>query len=69
VSVYVGLDPGDSQIGIPEEVAFHYPLLIVHIVTSVIALLPLPLQLWSCSWPRSQPREVSPVTSGATGLG
>ncbi|KOX12612.1 DUF2306 domain-containing protein [Nocardiopsis sp. NRRL B-16309] len=46
VSSYVGLDPGDSQVGLREDVAFHYPLLIVHIVTSTLALLALPLQFW-----------------------
>ncbi|RKS04857.1 putative membrane protein DUF2306 [Nocardiopsis sp. Huas11] len=46
VSAYAGLDPDDSRVGLREAVAFHYPLLIVHVATSTLALLALPLQFW-----------------------
>ncbi|GAB2524487.1 hypothetical protein [Nocardiopsis aegyptia] len=60
VSAYVGLDPGDSQVGLRAGVAFHYPLLIVHIVTSTIALLAL-----SSSGPRCGARAPTGSSAGS----
>src|SRR2546421_10170272 len=43
---YLGLDPSKSRVPIDPSLPLHYPLLIVHIVTSTIALLTLCLQMW-----------------------
>ncbi|MFL1429925.1 MULTISPECIES: DUF2306 domain-containing protein [unclassified Nocardiopsis] len=42
---YLGLDPAEAQIGLRES-GLHYPALVLHVGTSVLALLTAPLQLW-----------------------
>ncbi|MEJ2885818.1 DUF2306 domain-containing protein [Actinomycetospora aeridis] len=43
---YLGLDPSAARIPVDASVPWHYPVLIVHIATSTIALLTLCLQMW-----------------------
>ncbi|MFV2194855.1 DUF2306 domain-containing protein [Nocardiopsis sp. LOL_012] len=45
-TAYVGLDPAAARVPLREGAAIHYPLLLVHVVTSVLALATVPLQLW-----------------------
>jgi uncharacterized membrane protein len=43
---YLGLDPSSSRVAIRDDNPLHYPVLIVHIVTSVTALCTGPFQFW-----------------------
>lgn len=45
VAAYVGLDPADARVGLRDS-GLHYPVLVLHVGTSVLALLTAPLQLW-----------------------
>ncbi|MFH5823747.1 DUF2306 domain-containing protein [Georgenia sp. AZ-5] len=42
--VYFGFDPSTSQVGLREEVPWHYPVLMAHITTAAVALAVGPLQ-------------------------
>lgn len=46
LAAYTGLDPSSSRVAIREDLSFHYPILVVHVVTSVIALCVGPFQFW-----------------------
>jgi hypothetical protein len=44
---YFGLNPSESLIPLRPGVAAHYPLLVLHITFGTIALLTVPLQVWT----------------------
>ncbi|NIL64889.1 DUF2306 domain-containing protein [Salinispora arenicola] len=52
---YIGLDPAKARVALREDVWFHYPVVIVHVVTSAVALFAGCLQM-SSSWRRYYPR-------------
>ncbi|MDS1272310.1 DUF2306 domain-containing protein [Lipingzhangella sp. LS1_29] len=46
IVAYLQLDPAQSRVDIRSGVPLHYPVLVAHILTSVIALVLGPLQFW-----------------------
>ncbi|CAL9468060.1 hypothetical protein SUDANB121_02789 [Nocardiopsis dassonvillei] len=45
VGAYTGLDPAEARVALRDP-ALHYPVLVLHVGTSVLALVTAPLQLW-----------------------
>lgn len=46
VPPYLGLDPAQARVVLPEDVPFYYPLLVTHIVFGSVALLAACVQVW-----------------------